>query len=289
MFGAQDMSAALRRCVMRRPGASLAKADPAQWHYDDGFDPLAAVRQHGMLAGLIERSGAEILWLEDRDDGLADAVFTQDASLVTAHGAILMRMGKRSRSDEPALHERAYRKAGIPVLGRIQSPGRIEGGDCLWLDAETLAVGRGFRTNEDGIAQLSVLLEPYGVDVLGYDLPRWRGEDACLHLSSLISPISADQALAFVPLLPASLYQMLLEWGLTLIEAPQDEFMRSNGLNVGVLPLKPRQVIMASGFEKTRAALENAGCAVAAMDADALGGLEGNLTGLVTPVLRSNE
>ncbi|MDW5315326.1 dimethylarginine dimethylaminohydrolase family protein [Rhizobium sp. PL01] len=286
-YGSQEMSANLTRVLMRRPGASLTAADPAKWHYGPTFDGEKAVRQYTEFARLVEKSGAEILWLEDKGDGLADAMFTHDPSLMSDHGAILLRMGKPLREKETALHEAAYKAAGIPILGRIVAPGTVEGGDCIWLDAQTLVVGRGVRTNEEGISQLTEMLDPHGITVLGYDLPLWHGEEACLHLMSVMSPLSRDLALVFAPLLPASFYQLLKEWGITLIEAPADEFHASNGLSLNVLPVRPNEVIMVAGFPKTKAAMEAAGCKVETFEADALCiACEGGPTCLTRPVLR---
>jgi len=74
--------------------------DPAKWHYGPTFDGQKAVRQYAEFASLIETSGAEILWLEDTGDGLADAMFTHDPSLMSDHGAIILRMGKPLRAGE---------------------------------------------------------------------------------------------------------------------------------------------------------------------------------------------
>lgn len=286
-FGSQHMSARLLRVLMRRPGASLKAANPTDWHYGPTFDAEKAVRQYAEFVGLIEKAGTEILWIEDTGDGLADAMFTQDPSLMTDHGAVLLRMGKPLRRAETALHEQAYRQAGIPILGRIEAPGTVEGGDCVWLDSKTLIVGRGIRSNEDGIRQLSYMLSPHGFEVLGFDLPLWQGEEACLHLMSVISPLAADLALVFAPLLPAPFYQLLKHRGIRLIEAPADEFHASNGLSLNVLPLRPKDVVMIAGFPKTRAAMEVAGCTVTTFEGDALCiACEGGPTCLNRPVLR---
>jgi len=286
-YGSQAMSAPLLRVLMRRPGASLHAADPGEWHYGESFDPHRAIAQHAVFAGLVEKSGAEVLWLEDEGDGLADSMFTHDPSLMTDHGAILLRMGKPLRKAEPDLHEHAYAAAGIPVLGRIAAPGTVEGGDCVWVDGVTLAVGRGVRTNESGIDQLAEILRPIGVTVLSYDLPLWQGVEACLHLMSVISPLADKLALVHAPLMPAAFYLMLEERGYTLIHAPESEFAQSNGLNLNVLPLSPGHVIMVDGFPITREVMEAHGCTVETFEADALCiACEGGPTCLTRPVLR---
>ncbi|MCF3946257.1 hypothetical protein AiwAL_01765 [Acidiphilium sp. AL] len=272
---------------MRRPGPSLHAADPEQWHYGRNFDAAKAIDQYAGFASLVMASGSTILWMDDAGDGLADAMFTHDPSLVSDAGAILLNMGKALRRAEVDAHERAYGNARIPILGRIVDPGTVEGGDCVWLDDKTLVVGRGIRSNEAGIAQLRAMLSVRGVEVHGFDLPLWQGETACLHLMSVISPLDDDLALVFAPLLPAPFYQLLKSSGIALIEAPEDEFRASNGLSLNVLATAPRDVIMIGGFDATRRAMEAAGCRVSTFAGDALCiACEGGPTCLTRPILR---
>jgi N-dimethylarginine dimethylaminohydrolase len=286
-YGAQSMAAPLRLTLMRRASCAMRGADPALWHYGPGFDDERAGHQHEALAALVASKGARIEWLDEAPDGLADSVFTHDPSLVSEHGAILLSMGKRLRKPEPDLHEAAYRRLGVPILGRVEEPGTVEGGDCVWVDRATLAIGRGVRTNEAGIRQVAALLEPYGIAVHGFDLPLWQGEEACLHLMSVISPLADDLALVHSPLLPAPFYQMLKARGIGLVEGDAGEFAASNGLSLNVLPTAPRDVIAVAGFPKTQAAMEAAGCTVATFEADALCiACEGGPTCLTRPVLR---
>lgn len=281
------MAGRLRRVLMRSAASAMRGADAVRWHYGPGFDAEKAAHQHRALAGMVAASGAEILWLTDADDGLANSVFTHDPSLMTDHGALILSMGKALRRPEPALHEAAYARLGIPILGRVEMPGTVEGGDCVWIDARTLAIGRGVRTNQDGIQQVANLLAPRGISVYGFDLPLWHGEEACLHLMSVISPLADDLALVFSPLLPAAFYQMLKARGIRLVEGDADEFHASFGLSLNVLPTAPREVIAVSGFPKTKAAMEAAGCTVSTFDADALCiACEGGPTCLTRPVLR---
>lgn len=286
-YGSQSMALPLKRVLMRRPGESLLGANPADWNYGPTFDARKALTQYDAFVRHVEASGTDIIWLEDEGDGLADAMFTHDPSLMSDHGAILLNMGKNLRRAEVDAHERAYRAAGIPILGRIETPGTVEGGDCIWLDDKTLLVGRGVRTNQAGIGQLQAMLSPHGVAVHGFDLPLWQGEAACLHLMSLISPLDEKLALVHAPLLPVALYQMFRQAGIEMIVAPADEFAASNGLSLNVLPTTPRNVIMVAGFPKTKAAMEAAGCVVSTFDADALCiACEGGPTCLTRPVLR---
>ena len=287
-YGAQNMVTALERVMMHRPGAAMANADPAVWNYGSALNGETLAQQHAAFAEIVEASGAEIEWLPDNQDGLADAVFTHDPSLVTAKGAILLNMGKPLRKAERGAHAAYYDQAQVPVLGEVTAPGTAEAGDCLWLDENTLAVGRGFRTNQAGIDQLTNLLSPLGVDVLAYDLPVYKGAQACLHLMSIISLLAEDLALVYEPLMPASFYQLLQERGVELLAAPSEEFEASHGLNLNVLALSPRHGVMISGFPRTQALMEEAGCRIQTFDgAELCIKCEGGPTCLTRPVRRA--
>ena len=287
-FGANAMNAPLRRVMMRKPDAVMRHADPAKWHYGPTFDAAKAAVQHAAFTKLIEQCGADIHWLPDVDDGLSDSIFTRDPSIITYAGAVILNMGKSLRKMEPALHQKTLEALGVPIVGVMSEPGTLEGGDTIWLNDRTLVVGRGIRTNQSGIDQLREILKPHGISVISFDLPLWDGEEACLHLMSMISPLADDLYLVHAPLLPVALYQLMKASGIKLIVAPADEFAASNGLSLNVLPTSPRKVIMVAGFPKTKAAMEAAGCSVETFEADALCiACEGGPTCLTGPVWRA--
>lgn len=144
------------------------------------------------------------------------------------------------------------------IAGRIESPGRLEGGDVIWLDARTLVVGRGYRTNADGIRQLRAILGNR-VEVVEVPLPHWHGPHDVMHLMSLISPIDHGIAVVYSQLLPVPFREWLLDRGIHLVEVPDEEFV-SMGTNV--LALAPRRCLILAGNPRTRAALERAGADV---------------------------
>ncbi len=283
-----SMVAPLRRVAMRRPGRAIFEADPALWHYTGPLDADRLARQYDEFAASIDVSGAEIEWIPDADDGLADSIFVFDPSFMTPWGSILLRPGKKLRRPEVKLHEDFCRRLGVPVIGAIEPPGTAEGGDLLWIDDRTLVVGRGFRTNQAGIDQLGGILEPRGVHVHAFDLPVWQGSAACLHLLSLISPLDRDLALVHQPLLPVALYQFMRERGIQCLEACDREFRSSRGLNLNVLALAPRKCVAVAGFPETLRLMKDAGCQVTCFAADALCiPCEGGPTCMTLPLWRT--
>lgn len=288
-FGVSSMVAPLRRVAMRRPGRATLEADSARWHYAGPIEPDRLLRQYDAFAACVAASGAEIEWIGAGDDGLADAIFTFDPSFMTPGGAILLRPGKELRQPEVASHEALYRRLGVPAIGAIEAPGTAEGGDLMWVDERTLAAGRGFRTNQAGIDQLETILAPLGIEVLVFDLPMWNGSAACLHLLSLISPLDRDLALIYPRLFPVALHELLRERGIRLLEAGDEEFRASGGLNLNVLATARRRCIALDGFPETIRLMREAGCDVTCFDGDALCiACEGGPTCLTLPILRDD-
>ena len=142
-----------------------------------------------------------------------DSIYVRDAAVVCDRGVVLCRMGKPLRSGEPAAQEAAFRGLGLTILGTIQPPGKLEGGDVAWLDERTLAVGRGYRTNDSGIAQLREFLGDSIDELITVPLPHWRGPGDVFHLMSIISPVDRDLAVVYSPLMPVPFREQLLERG----------------------------------------------------------------------------
>jgi N-dimethylarginine dimethylaminohydrolase len=198
-------------------------------------------------------------------------------------GAILLRPGKEGRRGEPDAMAADLVEAGVPIAGRLEAPALAEGGDTLWLDDGTLLVGRGYRTNDEGVAALRELLP--GVDVVAFDLPHYRGAGEVLHLMSFISPLDADLAVVYLPLMPVRLVEILRERAIELVEVPDEEF-ESMGPNV--LALGPRVALALAGNDETRRRMERAGVDVRVYEGDHLSRLgDGGPTCLTRPLLRA--
>jgi N-dimethylarginine dimethylaminohydrolase len=287
-YGAQGMVGRLRRVMMRRPGEAMAAADPVDWHYSGEIDLEEARRAHDAFADALRAWDVEVLYHEQPLPDHSDSVFVFDPVLVIDRGTLVLSMGKKKRRGEEEPLARALQDCGVPVFGRLDGAARAEGGDTLWLDHDTLAVGRGFRTNAEGVRQLRGLLEPLGVKVVDYDLPYFTGPEACLHLLSVISPVDVDLAVAYPPLMPTAFWAELRRRGVRLLEVPEEEFSRTQATNV--LTVAPRKCIMLDGSPVTRELLEMADCEVVTFPGEPLSfKAEGGPTCLTRPVWRDPE
>lgn len=232
---------------------------------------------------LLSDSGAEVIYHDDPLDGLADAIYVHDPVLVIGRGAILLRMGKSLRRGEEEAIGRRLERAGVPIVARLTGEALAEAGDCLWLDPETLAVGLGFRTNPEGLAQLRHALGDT-VEVIPVELPYFHGPAACLHLMSLISLVDHDLAVAYPTLMPVPFWQLLERRGIRVVEVPEPEFLT---MGPNVLAVGPRDCVMLEGNPVTRARLEAAGCRVRTYRGTEISlKAEGGPTCLTRPVLR---
>lgn len=258
-FGGHSLWEPLRRVMVRQPGLAASNTDWSDLAYLHPVDHKRSMVEHAAFVDLLIASGAQVVIAPPDEPGYLDAVFCYDPSLMTNDGAILLRPGKPQRIDEVAFHARTYAELGIPILGAIEAPGTVEGGDTLWIDEHTLAVGRGYRTNRDGIAQLQAILDPLSVTVVSYDLAHYHGPGECLHLMSFMSPVDAKLAVVYLPLTPVQLVEDLREQGWEFIEVPDEEF---EPMACNVLAIGPRKVIAMDGNPVTRARMEAAGCSV---------------------------
>ncbi|HEX7949525.1 MAG TPA: arginine deiminase family protein [Candidatus Limnocylindrales bacterium] len=284
-YGAQSMSAPLREVLVVRPGAAFGAAydDPAHG-FLQACDLELARKEHAAFVETLAALGPAVHVLDgDELDVGPDSVYPFDPLLVTDRGAIPLRPGKPNRRAEPAALEAWMAGAGIPVAGRIEAPGTIEGGDTLWLRADLFCIGRTLRTNDAGARQLAGLV---GGDVRIFDVPYWRGPGELIHLMSLISPIADDLAVVFLPLLPVGLWELLNELGIRMIEVPEEEFAT---LGCNVLAVRPGVVILADGNPATSAALGAAGCEVHTYPATEIGiNGSGGPTCMTRPILRDS-
>ena len=233
----------------------------AQWkalNYSAPPDLARAIAEHDRFIDVLRSTGANVRLLPHDPVTTLDSIYVRDASIISQTGLILCSMGKAERATEPAAQQRALEGDDVAISGAITAPGRLEGGDLIWIDERTLAVGRGYRTNADGIGQLRALVGDT-VAIIEVPLPHWRGPGDVMHLMSLISPIDRDLAVVYSRLLPVPFREWLIERGMTLVEVPDEEF-ESMGTNI--LALAPRRGLILAGNPQTRRALEKSGCEV---------------------------
>jgi dimethylargininase len=278
-YGCESMVAKLERVLVRRPDEAACKLwVDYGWRSAPDFEKL--LREHDALCTLLESAGAEIVFGSPVLNGL-DAIYTFDPAIVSRRGAVILRPGKDLRLPERAATADDMAAAGIPIVATLEAPATADGGDTIWLDDRTLLVGRGYRTNAAGVAALRAALPD--VDVIEFDPPHFHGSDEVMHLLSLVSPVSDDAAVAYLPLMPVRLVQLLEARGIRLVEVPAEEF---ETMGPNVLALEPGVALSLERNRETRRRLERAGIEVLTYEGTELSKGDGGPTCLTRPLLR---
>ena len=280
-YGCADMTGALRRVVVRAPSPeSVAAWQAFGWHAEP--DAALIADEHAAFRAILEEAGAEVVLAQTPVPLCPDSIYVFDPAIMTPQGAILLRPGKDGRRVEVDAMAADFVEAGVTIVGRLEAPATVEGGDTIWLDERTLLVGVGYRTNEAGVDALRELLPD--VDVHAFDLPHLHGEGEVLHLMSLLSPLDRDLAVAYLPYMPVRLVQLLAQRGIELVEVPDEEFWT---MGPNVLALGPRVALALEGNDETRRRMEAAGVDVRVYSGDELSRKgDGGPTCLTRPIWR---
>lgn len=283
-YGGHSMIAPLRRVLVRKPAPPAGEGDADRFGYPNQPDHAVTEREHEAFVQQLQDLGVDVIVADAPEAGELDAIFVYDPSFTTDGGLLLMRPGKEVRRAEVELARQAAEALDIPVLGEIEAPGEVEGGDMFWVDQNTLAIGEGYRTNAAGIDQMTVFLRPLGVDVVRVPLPYWHGPSECLHLLSLISPVDENLAVAYKPLMPVPFVQFLEGLGWRFVDVPDEEFA-TQGTNV--LTVAPGKVLMLKDNPVTIQRLRDAGVEVHTYTGDEIShNRAGGPTCLTRPIWR---
>jgi dimethylargininase len=164
-------------------------------------DGALAARQHAGYVAALDAAGWTIREVPPADD-LPDCAFVEDTAVVCDDLAVLARPGVAERRPEVAGAEEALRALGLEIA-RITEPGTLDGGDVLQV-GRTVYVGRGGRTDGEGIRQLRAHLAGRGRTVVPVPLAR------VLHLKSAVTALPDGTFVAADPsLLDASPFPTL--------------------------------------------------------------------------------
>jgi len=257
-FGCQSMVGKIKHILVKHPKDAYQNqlkidGESKKLNYLSKPDYKKSISDYERLIDFFKTNNIEIHYLPIDEDTSLDSIYTHDPCIISNSGVILSNMGKKDRQTEPEAIASYFNSINIPILGQIKSPGTLEGGDVVWIDKRTVAVGEGYRTNAEGIRQLKSLLKSDVDKVITVPLPHWTGPADCLHLMSNVSPIDHDLYLVYSKLLPVSFREYLLERGIKLVEVPDEEY---DSMGCNVLAVSPRKVIMINKNPITQQRLE---------------------------------
>ncbi|MBD8519952.1 MULTISPECIES: dimethylarginine dimethylaminohydrolase family protein [Lysinibacillus] len=244
-----------------------------------------ALKEYAEFVEILKKYVDTIDYLPLSDEVGLDSLYAHDPVKFTPKGAILLKSGKKLRQPEASIYKEFLKDRGISIIGELTGDAVADGGDIVWLDDRTLAVGRGYRTNDEAIRQLKEMTAEMVDEFIVVQLPHDLGEAECLHLMSFISMVDKDLAVVHSRLMPVFFRQLLVERGIQLVEVPKDEY---DTLGCNVLALAPRVCVIPEGNTVTKQQLIEAGATVFEYKGHQISVLgTGGPTCLTCPVIRA--
>lgn len=254
----------LERVIVKHPNDAFISQEHVskEWkkfNYAEEPDFNEALTEYADFISILKKYVPHIDYLPASPEVGMDSLYAHDPVKFTSEGAIILKSGKELRQPEAGVYKKFLKEKNIPIVGELTGEAKADGGDIVWLDDRTLAVGRGYRTNDEAIRQLKEMTAHLVDEFIVVQLPHDQGEEECLHLMSFISIVDRDLAVVHSRLMPVFFRQLLIERGIQLVEVPDDEYMN---LGCNVLALAPRVCVIVAGNDQTKQQLLDAGAEV---------------------------
>jgi len=250
---------ALRAVIVAAPNADIATISPT--HGESNAIAERATAQFIVFTSRLAAHGIKLVPLE-ATAAVPLAVLCADCAVVFEDGAFLMRPSDQRRRGEIALVEAALARAQIPVIGRIEAPGLLDGGDVLRV-GDTLYLGvdtkrqaevglpRFTHGNVLGREQLAAYARSKQLKVVEVAMAS-----EVRHLRSVASLVGTQTVLYASGLIDGTAFADLEK-----IEAPRGE-----DYGAGVLTLGDKRVLANLRFRETIPLLRKAKVSVDAID-----------------------
>ncbi|SDH55685.1 dimethylargininase [Leifsonia sp. 98AMF] len=241
--------------LVRIPAGNLAEG--LVTHIDrEPVDAERADAQWDAYVAALSEAGWQTVEVTSADT-LADSVFVEDTAVVFGDTAVITLPGAESRRAEVVGTEAALRAQGLH-LERIEAPGTLDGGDVLKVGS-TVYVGRGGRTNAEGIRQLRALVAPLGYTVVAVPITK------ALHLKTAVTALPDGTVIGYEPIVDEP---RVFERFLPVPEAH----------GTAVVVLSDDTVLMSSSAPQSVALVEDLGYTVIQVDISEFEKLEGCVT-----------
>lgn len=269
----------LRAVLLHRPGEELeASNNPNAVQMLAPIDVARAGEEHDAMTQAYRDNQVTVHMVEPDSRPCPNLMFCADLVFLTPQGAILARPASTVRAGEEREVARRLADLGVPILRSISGEAVFEGADAAWLDAKTVAVARGLRTNPRGIGQIAQVLEDMQVEVITADLPY-----GTMHLMGLLRIVDHDLAVAWPRRTPHVVVQACRDRGMQVIFLPEvDEHQMNRAVNF--VTLGPRRILVEAGYTMVQAFYERHGIecvTVAASELVKAAGGFGCLTGVL--------
>lgn len=276
----------LERVLVHEPGSEFKTvADPDAWSWDGLPRQEKAADEHEAVVDALEDNGVTVHHLEYARDDLAESLFVRDVGFAIEGGVVVGKMvGSTRRGEERQFTERIV-DLGTPIYHSVHGDGGFEAGNMVWIDEETVAVGRSRTTNAEGIRQIRTVLEAYDVDVVEVPIFGSTESTGQTHLALVFGMVDHDLALVYPQAVPTEFREFLHNRGIETVDVPMRE-QRNRGTSVIVV--EPGHVLVPTGNPTVAAELRRRGIEITELSIKEIKKTGGGLKGLILPLERSN-
>jgi dimethylargininase len=181
------------------------------------IDHRRAAAQLEQYCRLLRKWNVELMVLPS-SESQPDCCFVQDTAIVLDEICIVASMGAATRAGETLEVEKLV--APHRLVRRILPPATLEGGDVVQVD-KRLFVGVSSRTNANGVASLTRIVEPYGYDVVPVSVTGG------LHLTTGCGVVNDDTVILNPRWVDATAFK-----GLRQLHVPEEEPWAANTIRI---------------------------------------------------------
>jgi arginine deiminase len=229
----------LQSVLLHQPGIEWETlSDPNDAQMLSVPDVELASQQHTCLADAYREAGVTVHYVDPDAKPPPNLIFCADLFFMTPEGAILARPASSVRAGEERWVARRLADLGIPILKTLRANAVFEGADALWVDHRTVLIGKGIRTNRQGVDQVCTALHEMGVVTMVIDLPI-----GSMHLMGMVRFLDSDLAVAWNYRLAWSAVELLRERGFR-VEFVPDENEASQNSAFNFVTLGPGRILI---------------------------------------------
>jgi len=277
--GISNEWAPLKQVLLHEPGPELNDiTDPNTFQMLEPLNTEVAIAQHQAVAEAYRQAGVVVHYVDPAGVPPPNQMFVADLMWMTPEGAIVARPASTVRAGEERNVARRLSELGIPILRSIRGHGTFEGADAQWLDARSVLIGRGLRTNTEGIRQVTALLHEMDVAALQIDLPY-----GTMHFMAILRIVDRHLAIGWQGRLAQAAVEELRSHGYKVAFLP-DETEAVDRSAFNFVTLGPREILMPANCPVTQSFLEDLGVTCRTVDISEIpkaAGAIGCLTGIL--------
>ncbi len=270
----------LTAVLVHCPGEELQASidNPEEALMLEPLDIALAAKQHQNMCEAYIANDVKVYHVEPKAKAQPNQMFCADQLVMTPQGVILGRPAGQIRAGEEIAVARRIADINIPILKTLTGSATFEGADLIWLDEKTAMIGRGLRTNQAAIDQITNVLGEIGCEIIAVDLPY-----GTMHFMGMLRIADKNLAICWPRRTPIATVLALKDRGYQVACPPcQDDAESYRAMNF--VTLGPRKILAVAGLPKFEPFFDALGVESVKVETDEISKAAGNV-GCLTAVL----